>query len=211
MPIEFPELEPPLVAVTACANRISLAEHPDIEPHVPAERTEEIALLDEKRYVRLIRERFSDSGNVHFHVDLVMLAPGERVPAETSSIDELRGRLDVLVGKTLFVNFTSRFVIAASELPQVSLVNMLSGLGMKFNNTSAKLSAASVRLDDSVFNEVRWRQANQAGKAHPDNIVDLQGRLGLMPVTPELLTLVIGRATEGLHRFVIPPQRSNQD
>ncbi len=178
---------------------------------LPAERTDEIALVGDNRYVRLVREKFAASGNVHFHIELIMTGHGQPVPAQTATVQELQDKVEVLLGKTLFVNFMSRFVIAATDLPSVSLVQILSGMGMKFNNTPAKLSAANVRLDDSVFSEVRWSQIGRKGKAHPDHVVELHGRLGLMPVTPDLLTIVIGRANEGLHRFVMPPRPADED
>ena len=206
MSIRFPDLAPPLVAVSACANRISLIEHPDVEPLVPTVKTEEIAALEDgSRYVKFIRERFTN-GNVHFHIDLIAIGAGETPPEATTTLEDIQRTFGVLLGKTLFINFASRFVIAAKDIPRLSFVTVLKGVGMKFNNTNASLSSANVRLEDSVFTEIRWRQVG-AGGSPPDAVIEIFGRLGQMPVSQDLMKIAMGRAIEGLHRFVMPPLR----
>jgi hypothetical protein len=201
MPIRIPDLTLPLVAVSACASRISLSDHPDISPLVPSQRTQEFATID-GGYVGLIREQF-ESGKVHIHLDVVKNLPGEKVPCATASLEELQEKFDALLGKTLHVNFNSRFLVSAKDMPPASLIRALSTGAIKINNITASLAVAQLRLTDSVFNRINWRQVDRRD-APPDFIIEVGGQLGEMPVTPELLIIAIGRAQDGLRRFVMP-------
>lgn len=191
-----------MTAVSACANRISLIEHPEIAPFVPDSRMQEVVAVD-GGFVVLIRERLA-SGNVHFHLDAVKPAVDEPVPEATTSWDRLQETFDVLLGKTLHVNFASRFLVSAVEMPPVSLIRILNAGGIKINNTTASLSVATLKLSDSVFNQIKWKQIDRGGQLPPDFLIEISGQLGPMPVTSDLLIIAMGRASEGLQRFVMP-------
>ncbi len=210
MPVRIPELMPPLIAVSACANRISLVEHPDIAHLVPHRKTQETAAIP-GGFISLLRETFPN-GNVHFHLDVFGDASGEKPPEVNCEVRQLQDKFDALLGKTLHVNFSGRYLISANDMPAVSLVRMLnSGGAIKINNVAAALTVATLRLNDSVFSQVKWRQVDHERGTPPDFVIEINGHMGQMPVTPDLLVLAVGRVNEGLHRFVMPPKPAQKD
>ncbi|MCC7085367.1 MAG: hypothetical protein IT427_10205 [Pirellulales bacterium] len=202
MALTFPELVPPLGGLTACANRIDLAEHPQLTGLIPDQKTEDIAIVEEGvSCVRLVRERFK-SGLYHFHLDYFSTEIfGARTA--TCNLDEIRQQFNQLVGKILVVNFESKFRLTTSQLPKVGLVNLLGSVGINLGGTTASLSGATIRLGDTVYREIRWKHAPPAPDGSPQYAVEVIGALGQISVSPDLLSVASIRAVDGLNRFVL--------
>jgi hypothetical protein len=194
------ELAPPLVGVTACASRIALSILDLDEADIPPQRIEEIAeTADGKFVVRLIREVF-DNKDLHFHID-VQASKFITIAKTNGSVDAISTKFDRLIGKTLAVNFESRFMLTP-ETKQPGLIGFMQTIGVNFGGTTGKLAGASLRLDDSTFREVRWKNAKVQNESY--FAVEVLGTLGPVSVSSDLLSIVAERAFQGFKRFILP-------
>ena len=165
MPIRIPDFTPPLVAVSACANRISLSAHLGDSAVVPDKKTQESAPIA-GGYISLIREQLS-SGDVHFHLDVVKAASGESLPGAETSLEDIQKKFEPLIGKVLHINFQSRFLVPAKELSPLSIIGVFNSGGVRIGNITALLPAAQLRLNDSIFSQLTWQQVARADGSPP--------------------------------------------
>jgi hypothetical protein len=207
MALAIPELIPPLQSVSACASGISFTEHTEIEKHIPTDKTELLAKLESGSYLQLIREQL-ESGKCHFHLDL--FAKDYVESAHTNStFEEISKLFDaVLLGKTLPINFHSRFRLIQQVVTPFGMIPSPPLVGVNFGGISGALSSATIRLSDSVYRELKWQQSapKQGAPARLD--VELRGTLGLISVSPNIFEIVVDRANAGFQRMINPARHT---
>jgi hypothetical protein len=205
MPLSIPGLSPPLGGVSACANGVVLADHPGLAASFPVEAAEEIAELANGDYLRLLRERFED-GKCHFHLDLFAKAIIDSAEVN-STLEKITDKFDkAVLGKTLSVNFHSRFRLETPSEAQRKLMPFMGNVGINFAGTSGTFSSATLRLADSVFREISWKKSKPQGNRSARFEIELKGTLGPTSVSPDIFEIVQSRALDGFNRFILSPE-----
>jgi hypothetical protein len=165
MQIALPQIIAPLDAMAVCIH-IPLDAHAELLPLF----TEQVQRLEARseegadpRYLRLLMERAAN-GRGHFHIDAVRqrVFRGTPPPARASSA-EIQKKYDAIVGKLLKVVFQSRFEVSPASLPKSSVVNLVAGVEIDFDGAIGSLTAATVRISDSVASEIRWKLVRRNG------------------------------------------------
>jgi hypothetical protein len=202
MALAIPELTSPMQSVSACANGISLIDHTSLKSHVPNERTEQLAKLDNGSYLRLLRELVGDD-KCHFHLELYAREYVESAEAN-STLDEISKVFDdALLGKTLPLNFNSRFRLTQTPAP-LGMISPMGIVGVNIGGLNGTLSSATVRLADSVYRELKWQQSAPKANEPTRLEVELKGTLGLIPISANIFEIVVDRGNIGFQRLVNP-------
>ncbi len=205
MPLILPEMTAPLGRVSVCANRISLEDNPELASQVSDKKIIETAQVSNNRFLALTREKFP-SGKYHFHLDLWSAQKNELPPGTPTTFDEINNKFSQLLGKLLTVNFVSVFSVPPKELGNASLIRLLANARIQFGGIVTALSAAQVRVEDSVFKEIGWNsQVDEDGK-NPRFLVEVKGTLGEIEVSDKLLLVSRSRRLEALDKFITTKQ-----
>lgn len=202
MSLSIPDLTLPLVGLSACLNKVSLSDNTDLSAIIPLDRAESTAEYQEC-YLHLVRERFNGD-NGHFHLDLYSKAHVGEMKVDCS-VKDIEDSFQSLVGKTLLLNFETRFLVSPTGPRPGGLLHLFGGIGINLNGVNASLSSATIQLRDTVYREIRWKQATTPASGGVRQFwIDLKGTLGLMPISDDLLNIVKDRALAGLNRLITP-------
>lgn len=199
MSVVFPELKKPIEVVAACLT-VPLDEHPEVRDLFPDKKTQHFSRCNVggvEYFVRLLVELFNPSSG-HFHLDIAQpWAGGEEANVP---IEFIASAFQRLVGKSLRARFESRIRIPRADVSKASLLGAWRGVGLNVGGITGTLTAANIRLSDTVYKEIRWKPTDF--KSDSPFLVELVAVLDRYPITADLLLTANRHIEDGLRRFI---------
>lgn len=197
MPFEIPLVSPPIDAFAICI-AVPFDTNPDVVDLFPPTRKTAVNKPDETRpdlAIRLLLDKF-DSKTGHFHIDAA-LRPTE---ATTIALEDIQAKFDRLALKSLVVNIEGHFLIPTADIAKESLLGAWRHVVLNAGGMQTQLVSGNVRLNDSIFRELRWRPATKANQTR--TAVELIGSLGVHPVSPDIMIIGQSKLDSAFSRLV---------